>query len=63
VLIEPPPPAPPPPPQRLESDLERHDRINAKPVPPGYLKSTEPEPWRDYVNSDGSINTSPWRRY
>ena len=56
------PPQSAPPPKR-ESDEEKHARINAVQPPDRYLKSAEPEPWRDYVNSDGSINTSPWRRY
>jgi hypothetical protein len=63
LLIEPPPQPAPPPPQRAETDIERMTRINSTPPPSHYLKSTEPEPWRDYVNSDGSINTSPRRRY
>jgi hypothetical protein len=58
-----PEPAPPQPPKRVESDVERMARVNAQPVPAHYLKSTEPEPWRDYVNADGSINPSPWRRW
>jgi hypothetical protein len=55
--------APPaaPPPRRVETDLERHERINAAPVPPGYLKQEDELPWRDYIDADGNI-ASPWFR-
>jgi hypothetical protein len=61
MLVEP-PPAPP----RAKSEAEliaQMDKANSARPPDRYLKSAEPEPWRDFVNSDGSINTSPWRRY
>jgi hypothetical protein len=50
-----------PPPGRVESDVERMNRVNSRPVPQHYLKGP-PEPWRDYIDADGNIHTSPWRR-
>jgi hypothetical protein len=55
VLIDP-QPAPPSPSKRLETDLERHARINAEPANPA--PGPLPE-WRRWVDSDG-IRTSPW---
>jgi hypothetical protein len=53
VLVE---PTPAPPPQRVESDVERMNRVNSTPALP---PAREPEPWRKFVDADGNI-ISPW---
>jgi hypothetical protein len=67
VLIAPPEVIPtvgqtPSPPRRVESAEEKMSRVNNQRPPDHYLQGPR-EAWRDYVNSDGSIRTSPWRRW
>lgn len=51
-------PASPPRPQRLESDVERMDRINSTPALP---PRGEPEEWRKHISPSGEI-IAPWFR-
>jgi hypothetical protein len=55
------PAAPAPPPQRVETAVERMDRVNSSARPPDrYLKGPDAE-WRRHIDGDGQI-ISPWFR-